>query len=366
MTPEFLNPTGLVHATLDDLVTALYVTIDDLVGPRPGPGRPPKLSDAELVCLAIAQVLLGCASERRWLRLVRTRLGHLVPYLPGQAGYNRRLRRAAPYLCAALRALAMATPSWWSQWRLLDATPVPCAASRETVKRSELAGYAGYGWDASHHRFYWGAKLYVLATPDGVPVAWCLAHREHGEREVAAELLGQAAEQGVLRADMLVLSDKGLAGRAMDDYVQELGVWLVRPDRRDEPYRYGRLGGVRQWIESIIDPLKGQLGLEQHGAAPRKGCSCGSRSGCWPWPRPSGSTGTSARRTSAPCSPTTTKEPTDPRRPAPPTQTTAVATRTSARAGAMQQQRGEGEGSSSACRICEPVSNFGCGGRPPL
>ena len=29
--------------------------------------------------------------------------------------------------------------------RLIDATPVPCGASRETVKRSELAGWAGYG-----------------------------------------------------------------------------------------------------------------------------------------------------------------------------------------------------------------------------
>ena len=71
-----------MHADLDTLVTALYVTIDDLVGPRHGPGRKPKLSDAELVCLAVAQVLLGCDSERRWLRFADQRLGGLFPYLP--------------------------------------------------------------------------------------------------------------------------------------------------------------------------------------------------------------------------------------------------------------------------------------------
>ena len=37
-------------AVLDDLVIALYVTVDELLGRRPGPGRPPRLSDAELVC----------------------------------------------------------------------------------------------------------------------------------------------------------------------------------------------------------------------------------------------------------------------------------------------------------------------------
>jgi hypothetical protein len=85
-----------VHACLDDLVIALYVTIDELLEPRRGPGHPPKLADSELICLAVAQVLLGYRSERRWLRAVTGRLGHLFPYVCGQAAYNRRLRRAAP------------------------------------------------------------------------------------------------------------------------------------------------------------------------------------------------------------------------------------------------------------------------------
>jgi hypothetical protein len=33
-----------------------------------------------------------------------------------------------------------------------------------------------------------------------------------------------------------------------------------------EARRNGNLGGVRQWIESVNETLKGQLGLEHHGA----------------------------------------------------------------------------------------------------
>jgi hypothetical protein len=148
-----------VHADLDTLVIALYVMVDDLLGPRIGPGRRPKLSDAELVCLAIAQVLLGCNSERRWLRLAGQRLGHLFPYLPTPSAYNKRLRRAGPLVALALQDLAAHTPSWGDQLRLVDSTPVPCAASRETVKRSALAGHAGYGYGKSHHRWFWGFRL---------------------------------------------------------------------------------------------------------------------------------------------------------------------------------------------------------------
>jgi hypothetical protein len=257
---------GLVHAGLDDLVIALYVTIDELLEPRRGPGRPPKLSDAELLCLAIAQVLLGYRSERRWLRAVNTRLGHLFPYVCGQAAYNRRLRRAAPLVATISHALAVACPSWCDAWRLLDATPVPCGASRQTVRRSELAGWAGYGYDRSHSRWSWGLKLYVLACPDGLPVAWCLANPTIGERQVAESLLDQAARRQVLRPGLIVLADKGLAGRGFAQVVTELDAILVRPDRTDEPARFGNLGGVRQWIEAIIWTLKDQLSLEGHGA----------------------------------------------------------------------------------------------------
>jgi hypothetical protein len=253
-----------VRACLDDLVIALYVTIDELLGPDPRaghPGRKPRLSDAELVTLAVAQVLLGCHGEHRWIRFCYCRLGHLFPYLPNQPGYNKRLRQARWLLDHVLGHLAGRTPSHDDRLRLLDATPVPCAASRETVKRSALGGWADYGWCPSHSRWYWGFKLYLLCSPDGSPVAWCLASPKLGEREVAMALLDRHSVQ----PGQVVIVDKGLAGVAVDEHVAGLEAMLVRPDRRDEPARFGSLQPVRQWIESIIWTLKGQLGLEQHG-----------------------------------------------------------------------------------------------------
>jgi hypothetical protein len=252
-----------VRADLDTLVIALYVMVDDLLGPRIGPGRRPKLSDAELICLAIAQVLLGCNSERRWLRLAGQRLGHLFPYLPTASAYNRRLRRAGSLVALAIQDLAAHTPSWADQLRLVDSTPVPCAASRETVRRSALAGHAGYGYCKSHHRWFWGFRLYVLAAPDGLPVAWCLATPKLGEREVVAALLNH--ERRRLRPGLLILADKGFAGRDFEQLVAGYGAALARPDRADEPHRFGSLGRWRQWIESTFDTLKDQLGLERHG-----------------------------------------------------------------------------------------------------
>jgi hypothetical protein len=83
-------------------------------------------------------------------------------------------RRATPLVALAIQALAGRTPSWWDQLRLVDSTPVPCAASRETVKRSALAGLPAMA-TAKPPPLVLGLRLYVLASPYGLPVAWCLA-----------------------------------------------------------------------------------------------------------------------------------------------------------------------------------------------
>ena len=258
---------------LDTLLTALYVELEDRVLPRLGwsrahrPGRKPRLSDAELLCLAVAQQLLEVASERRWIRYARTHLAGMFPQLPGQSGFSKRLRAAGPLLSAVMTELARDTPSWEEHLRLLDSTPLPCAASRETVKRSELAGHAGYGYCASHSRFFWGFRLYLITTPEGMPVLWGLANPKLGEREVTQALLEGDIEHQLIRAGDVILGDKGFAGAEFEAFLRDqLGAHLVRPDRKDEPARFGKLARVRQWIESVFDTAKGQLTLEQHGA----------------------------------------------------------------------------------------------------
>ena len=176
-------------ANLDDLLTALYVLVDDFLPARTGAGRRPRITAAELITLAVAQILLDCHSERRFLRLARRQLGHLFPYIPNQPGYNKRLRALAPQICLVINQLARLSPSFCDGLRLLDSTPVPCGQSRETRKRSELAGWAAYGYCASHSRYFWGLRLYLLCALDGMPVSFALAPANDPEREVAAAML---------------------------------------------------------------------------------------------------------------------------------------------------------------------------------
>ncbi|OKI18597.1 IS982 family transposase [Streptomyces sp. CB03911] len=252
---------------LETLLTALYVRIDDEIGPTRWMGRPPRLSDSEVVCLAVAQALLGHCSEARWLRFARKQLSGLFLYLPQQSGYNKRLRAALPLVKRVIRELAMDSDFWTDTVWITDSTPVPCGMSRSTVQRSNLAGWAGYGYCASHSRFFWGLRLYLVCTLAGMPIMWALANPKIGEREVLAAMLEVDADMVARRKGILLISDKGFASRPFEKDLSRLGVELLRPSFKRERKRFGEplLKKVRQLIESVNDTLKGQLDLEQHG-----------------------------------------------------------------------------------------------------
>jgi hypothetical protein len=257
-----------VTTDLDTLITALYVKIDDEWADAARlPGRPPKLSHAELICLAVMQAMLGFHSEARWLRYLKTHLRHLFPFVPLQPGYNKRLRAALSQIKRVIRLLARDSDFWNDTVWIADSTPVPCGASRPTVKRSEVAGWANYGYCASHSRFFWGLRLYLVCTPAGMPILWTLADPKIGEREVLAAMLEVDADVVAARRGLLLVTDKGFASKPFERSLSEAGITLLRPSRKKELTRAGEpmLKKVRQLIESVNDTLKGQLDLEQHG-----------------------------------------------------------------------------------------------------
>jgi Transposase DDE domain len=258
-----------VKTDIETLITALYVKIDDELVTDRWCGRPPLLSDAELLCLAVAQALLQVHNEARWLRFVGQRLGALFPYRPRRPGYNKRLRAALPLVKRVIRLLARDTDFWLDTVWITDSTPVPCGMSRPTVKRSDLAGWAGYGYCASHSRFFWGLRLYLVCTPAGMPILWAPANPKLGEREVLAAMLEEARDVVAEHPGILMITDKGFSGRRFEQVLAEdHHVTLLRPSRKNERKRRGEplLKSVRQLIESVNDTLKGQLDLEQHGA----------------------------------------------------------------------------------------------------
>ena len=263
-----------MDADLDTLVTALYVTTDDFLidNPQHRPWRPkvgitPRLGDAELVTLVVAQALLGFTSEARWLRYARVRLRGLFPYLPTQSGYNKRVRAATGVLRAVIGHLVARTSCAADDVWIVDSTPVECGRSRETAKRSDLAGWAEYGYCASHSRYFWGLRLHLLCTLSGLPVAFALTGAKADEREILLGMLDADPNLLATHPVQTLMADKNYYDSQFEATLADAGIELLRPARKGEKPRAGQhlFKPLRQVIESINNTLKAQLDLERHG-----------------------------------------------------------------------------------------------------
>lgn len=259
---------------IDTLATALYVKTDDLLKQypdlapwRPQTGLQPQLSDAELVTLAVMQALLGYTSESRWIRHARAHLRHLFRYLPGQPGYNRRLRAAAALITTLIRLLAADTSLWADDVWVADSTPVECGRSRDTARRSDLAGWAEYGYCASHSRYFWGLRLHLVATLGGLPVAFALTGAKADERQTLLAIFAADPTLAASRPGQTLIADRQYYGSQFEATLAAWRLRLLRPARKGERERAGArlFKPLRQTIESINQTFKGQLDLERHG-----------------------------------------------------------------------------------------------------
>lgn len=147
-----------------------------------------------------------------------------------------------------------------------DSTSVECGRSRETARRSDLAGWAQYGYCASHSRFFWGLRLHLVCTLHGLPVAFALTGAKADERET---LLGMFEVKPQLVADrpgQTLIGDKNYFGRVFEDQLTDLDIRPLRPARKGESEPAGAhlFKPLRQVIESINETFKGQLDLERH------------------------------------------------------------------------------------------------------
>jgi hypothetical protein len=250
-----------MDADLDLLLIAVYVTADDLLPTRPGNARR-SVTDAEVVTLCVAQAIMRIPSDRRFLAVASKHLRHLFPSIPGQAGYYKRRRRLADTLEWLMGVFASQSPGFEDDLLLVDSTPVECARSRETVKRSRLADAADYGYCASHSRFFWGFRLHALCSPDGTPRAIALTSPKLDEREVALKLLARAKRSGAVT----LIRRQGLCRQR----VRESGQRPAGHDRAPPPKRR-----ARSWPTSRADPPKDREHLldlqgHPHPRAPRR------------------------------------------------------------------------------------------------
>jgi Transposase DDE domain len=242
-------------ALLEEAVTVLFCLVDDgyrNINPNAQCYESlKKLSDSEVITLALFQQLRGMESQRSFLRDASRFFSHLFPGVVGLApsSLHRRLRKLRRFL-ELLRRHVLAELVGDPETLLVDSTLLSVLHPRQL---GQSAGFAGAAWVRWGSFSVYGVKLHLLCATNRVPVCYELTAANVAEVRLTGELIdGANLGDGVARK---LLGDLAYRSEALEETLAEAGVLLVTERSRQ--------GGKRQQVEIVLASLKRIFGIGQ-------------------------------------------------------------------------------------------------------
>jgi len=242
-------------ASLEEAVTVLFCLVDDAyqhLSPRCDRyGSLKRLSDSEVITLALLQQLRGVESERSFLRDAERFFAHLFPGVVGlhPSSLNRRVRKLRRFL-EPLRRVVLGELAGDPETLVVDSTLLAVLHPRQV---GQSAGFDGAGWARWGSFAVYGVKLHLLCATNRVPLSYELTAANAADVLLVGELLAGAGldEHGVARR---LFGDLAYRSGALGEELAERGVLLAAERAERRP-------AIRQQAEVCFAALKRTFGM---------------------------------------------------------------------------------------------------------
>jgi hypothetical protein len=244
-------------ASLEEAITVLFCLLDDTYALLNPDGRSheslKRLSDSEVLTLALFQQLRGIESERSFLRDAQRFFSHLFPGIVGlhPSSLHRRVRKLRRFL-EPLRRQVLPELVGEPETLIVDSTLLEVLHPRQV---SQSAGFAGAAWARWGSFAVYGVKLHLLCSTNRVPLSYELTAANVADVLLVRELLvGASLDEDVVARRLL--GDLAYRGGALGEELAEAGVLLAteKADRRPP---------LRQQVEVCFAALKRVFGMER-------------------------------------------------------------------------------------------------------
>ena len=242
-------------ALTEEALTILFCIVDDtyaLLNPHGARCYESlkRLSDSEVIALALFQQLRGVESERSFLRDAERFFAHLFPGVVGlhPSSFHRRVRKLRRFL-ELLRREIVPELVGDPETLLIDSTLLSVLHPRQVA---QSAGFGGAAWVRWGTFSVYGIKLHLLCSTNRVPLCYELTAANVTEVSLTEELLAEAnlSEDPARK----VFGDLAYRSEPLEQELAKLGISLVTE-------RAKQRRGVRQQIEIALASLKRVFGV---------------------------------------------------------------------------------------------------------
>lgn len=239
-----------------DHTLAIYCFIDDFLKARHHREDVRiEVTDAEVLTIAVVAMLyFGGNFERS--RLVLHELG-LIPRLLSRSRLSRRITRLLDLIHLLFHQLGQVLKELhWDTRYLLDSFPV-AVCDNIRIARCRLAkGELYRGKVCSKRRYFYGVKVQLLATSDGLPVEFCILPGGCADLQGLAELALDLPKNAQL------FVDSAYNCYEWEDYLSEIENLRLQVPRKTnskrerEPWLEVHKSWMRKYIETTIGEVE--------------------------------------------------------------------------------------------------------------
>ena len=195
----------------DDLIVTAYAVIDDVI-------LMAQVSSAEILTVTMVAAKYFRNNHERAL-YVMIGMGYLSNKLSASR-FNRRLHKLSDWLALLLSILGELFAT--GELFIIDSMPLPVCKRVRASRCQKVRGRAYCGYCASKREKFFGWKLHLVCTPDGLPVAFDIVPAARHDLTPIHELTGE------LPAAARLLGDKAYNSRSDEKSILEaVGVYLV-------------------------------------------------------------------------------------------------------------------------------------------
>lgn len=261
----------------ESVIITVFVLVDDWYQAEGkalkalSPGAKPEMSNSEIITLALIMDYLPFPGEthdgsgtsrnkfgvssRQFIGFIRANYGQWFPNLLTQSQFNRRLRKLGQMIEVLRRKWVKQLGGESATSFVIDTKPIPVMGYKRSKRHSDFYGSADYGYCAARKMKYFGYKLVMLSTLEGLPIAYELVPANTDERKAVEGVLDI-----VRNAD--VYGDKGFIGQ---DWQQQITsstgnqIWTIHRENQQHQHssQLKRLiSKVRQRIEGVFHEIQ--------------------------------------------------------------------------------------------------------------
>jgi hypothetical protein len=257
------------------VLITLFTIVDDTmkgsamiqqVVKRPGPA--PRLSDSEVITIALYQELIGEPREDHFFRLHQASLRTFFPGLNERSRYNRRKRDLWSVILAVRMSLQLVLETLQlEETAAIDSAPVPCVSYIPGKQASDFVGTADYGVCSSKAMKYFGCKLHTVVSLSGLIMGFLLTAASRYDTQPVVELLDSFSHHL-----QRLLGDGAYNDVALESYLQQYrSLHLLAPAKANQapkrsPSAQRQLNRLRLICETVNAQLQEQLHLSKHYA----------------------------------------------------------------------------------------------------